>query len=195
VANGVTRPVCLIAPPENSLPPEEVVAELRKHTFGIIGTVSRDGRPHATGVAYVTSPLGKPLALYVVTDTSTKKVRNILNNPNVSFVVPIPRRLITVAPMSCIQFQGRARLLGTDDVGALETMKSTRMGRMMLGMAKRMINELTGKLCFIMITPDPVIHTYGVGLSLFQMRNSFGRARGKIELPAELGASDEDAVS
>jgi len=174
---------------ELNVSPEKVVSELRKHIFGIIGTVSKDGRPHATGVSYSTSVSGKSLALYIMTGTGTKKVRNILRNPNVSFVVPIPRMLLTFAPMSCIQFQGKALVLKVDDAGAIESLKSTRMGRMSLDMAEKMNSGTWGELCFIMITPDPVIHTYGVGLSLMQMRSSMGQAQGKTELPVELRTS------
>jgi nitroimidazol reductase NimA-like FMN-containing flavoprotein (pyridoxamine 5'-phosphate oxidase superfamily) len=167
---------------------EKVVAELRKHSFGILGTVSKNGRPHATGVAFGASLLGKPLVLYVVTDTGTKKVRNIRRNPNVSFVIPIPRKLLTMAPMSCIQFQGRARILDSNDAEAIESLRSTRIGRMMLEMAGGLSGAETGgkPTCFIMIIPDPIIHTYGVGLSLLQMRSQAGRARAKVELPLEL---------
>lgn len=162
--------------------------ELRRRSFGILGTVSRDGRPHATGVAYVASAIGKPLAMYVVTDTGTKKVRNITHNPNVSFVIPIPRTLMTMVPMSCIQFQGKARILAAGDTGAVESLKSTRIGRMMLGTATEANKEDTGgkPVCFIVITPDSVIHTYGIGMSLLQMRRSMGQARGKVEVPAEM---------
>jgi hypothetical protein len=97
--------------------------------------------------------------------------------------------------MSCIQFQGRAQVLEAEDAGAIESMKSTRIGRMMLDMARQVSSEIAGRRCFIMITPDRVIHTYGVGLSLMQMRGSMGRARGRIELPAELRGSSEQAVS
>jgi nitroimidazol reductase NimA-like FMN-containing flavoprotein (pyridoxamine 5'-phosphate oxidase superfamily) len=141
-------------------------------------------------VAYCASAAGRALALYVVSDAGTKKVRNIARNPNVSFVIPIPRALLTMAPMSCIQFQGKARILPADDEGATQSLNSTRIGRMMLEMARGMSSVETGEkpIRFIMITPDPVIHTYGVGVSLMQMRRSMGRARGRITLPIELRA-------
>ncbi len=153
---------------------EKIMSELRKHSFGIIGTVSKDGRPHATGVSYSMSILGKPLALYIMSDTGTKKVRNILRDPNVSFVVPIPRPLLTSAPMSCIQFQGKADVLKSDDEGATKSLKSTRIGRMMLNMMQKMNVEKDRELCFIMVTPDSIIYTYGVGMSLLQMRSRMG---------------------
>lgn len=160
--------------------------EVRSHNFGILGTVSKDGRPHATGVAYGPSASGKSLALYVVTDTGTKKVRNILRNPYVSFVIPIPRRVFTMAPMNCVQFQGKARVLTANDEGASEALRSTRMGRMMLEMSAGMSKEQTGghDTCIIMIAPDPVIHTYGIGMSLMQMRRHMGEGRGRVEIPS-----------
>jgi nitroimidazol reductase NimA-like FMN-containing flavoprotein (pyridoxamine 5'-phosphate oxidase superfamily) len=183
-------PSTRLVPLGRELSLELVLAEMRKRTFGILGTVSKDGRPHATGVAYGVSTPGDPLAIYILSDVGTKKARNIARNPNVSFVIPIPRMLLTMAPMSCIQFQGKARVLPADDSGAVKALSSTRIGRMMLKMARNVNETETGEkpVCFIMVIPDPVVHTYGVGVSLMQMRSHMGQARGKVELPASLVA-------
>jgi nitroimidazol reductase NimA-like FMN-containing flavoprotein (pyridoxamine 5'-phosphate oxidase superfamily) len=65
----------------------QVEREFRKMSFGILGTLSRKGQSHSVGVLYGVSPPNKPLALYVMTGRDTRKVRNIANNPNVSFAI------------------------------------------------------------------------------------------------------------
>jgi uncharacterized protein YhbP (UPF0306 family) len=162
------------------LTPESLISELRKHNFGVLGTVSRRGRPQATGVVYCTSAKGNPLALYVMTARETKKVRNIMRNPNVSFVVTIPRTIFTFAPMNCIQFQGNAIILEAQDIEALKSFRSTRMGRMFLGMFEKMSPEETGTVCFVKIIPHSIIHTFGIGISMIDMLRNLGQAQGKV---------------
>lgn len=63
-----------------------------------------------------------------------------------------------------------------------------RIGRMILEAVRGMNEAERGweLLCSMMITPDPVIHTYGVGVSLMQMRSRTGQEGGRVELPASL---------
>jgi hypothetical protein len=83
---------------------EVILSELRRHSFGVISTVTGGGRSHSTGVMYAMVARGHGLTLYVMSDTRAKKVKNIASNPNISFVVPLQRRFITFAPPGCIQF-------------------------------------------------------------------------------------------
>ena len=68
-----------------------VETEMRRRNYGVLSTVARNGRPHSTSVAYALSARSRPLALYIVRDRRSKKARNIDRNPNVAFVVPVPR--------------------------------------------------------------------------------------------------------
>jgi hypothetical protein len=76
-----------------------------------VATVTEDGRPHAT-VVYAVSPLDEPLCLYVTTNARNKKVANVRANPDVAFVVPLSRPILTGLPPACIQFQGGRRGAG-----------------------------------------------------------------------------------
>ena len=85
---------------------DRVVAALRGRDFGVLSTVTPGGRPHSVGVVYGVSLLGRPFQLCVMTRRSLRKARNVVENPNVSFVVPLTRRLLWFLPPACIQFQG-----------------------------------------------------------------------------------------
>lgn len=75
-----------------------VETEMRRRTFGVLSTESHDGRPHSAGVLYGVSSPERPLALYVKTNRDSKKARNVAHNPNVSFVISLPRRLLSFFP-------------------------------------------------------------------------------------------------
>jgi len=148
---------------------EVVDRELRRHTFGILGTMNRRGRPHSVGLIYAVSPRGLPLRLYAMTQDRTRKAKNIASNHNVSFVVPCPRRFLGMAPPGCIQFQGIADILPMGNPEATAAFIQTFLLRMLLDKATEieLPTEELGEPCYIRIRPDPVIHTYGVGLSAF----------------------------
>jgi hypothetical protein len=95
-----------------------VETEMRQRNYGVVSTVARNGRPHSTSVAYALSARSRPLALYIVRDRRSKKARNIDRNPNVAFVVPVPRSpgFLPPAPSN---FRPRQRLFLTRDVAAL----------------------------------------------------------------------------
>jgi nitroimidazol reductase NimA-like FMN-containing flavoprotein (pyridoxamine 5'-phosphate oxidase superfamily) len=91
---------------------------LRQRTFGTLSTLTERGTPHATGVMYAVSVRDEPLALYVTTRTTTRKVRNIRARQDVAFVVPVPHRLVPMFPPRAIQFLGTAAVVPADDEGA-----------------------------------------------------------------------------
>jgi hypothetical protein len=55
------------------------------------------------------------------------------------------------------------------------------MGRMMLGVSSRIKENADFR--FIKIVPDSTIHTYGVGISLLEMRRHIGTAQAKVTIP------------
>ncbi|MHA1717374.1 MAG: pyridoxamine 5'-phosphate oxidase family protein, partial [Promethearchaeota archaeon] len=73
---------------------KQVVERLRKKTFGILTTISKDGHPHSTGILYGVSPPGSKFSIYVLTRKSYRKVKNIESNPKVSFVIPFPHYIL-----------------------------------------------------------------------------------------------------
>jgi len=65
-----------------------------------------------------------------MTQTGTKKIRNIAANPNVSFVVPLSRRFLTSIPPSCIQFQETGEILEAKDKAAIQAFTTSYVLRM-----------------------------------------------------------------
>jgi len=162
-----------------------VLKELKRHHFGVLSTVTKDERAHSTGVVYGVSPPGWPIEIYVMTRKKLKKTRNIMGNPNVSFVVPLTRRLLSFLPPSCIQFQGKAKILDWKDEVATQTFKAFFMGRTILNMYDEMYRRGDHSICFLRVTPDPTIFTYGVGVSLWEMKRRMEIASAKVEIPQE----------
>src|SRR5262245_58020010 len=46
---------------------EKVENEMRRQNYGVLSTISGDGRPHSAGVMYAVSARSRPFALYIVT--------------------------------------------------------------------------------------------------------------------------------
>ncbi len=144
---------------------EMVENEMRRKNYGVLSTISKDGRPHSAGVMYAVSSRSRPFALYIVTDRRSKKARNIDRNPNVSFGVPI-HRSPGFLPPSSIQFQGRAEIIPSTDKAGNEAFNASNRLRRVLKMQLVQKREVS---TFIRIRPDPVVFTYGVGLTIFQL--------------------------
>jgi len=164
---------------------EEVERELRRRNFGILATVSKEGRVYSTGVLYAVSPAKDPFQLYVITRSRNRKVRNIKENLNVSFVVPLPRRVLTFVPPACIQFQGTAEIVDAKDQAAVRAYRSSYFLRMILRVEDDIVRRQGGEACFIRIRPDPVVFTYLLGLPLWEFRKRAAYAGAKVKIPPE----------
>jgi hypothetical protein len=160
---------------------EAVERTLRHHTFGTLSTVSVRGRPHATGVVYAVSAPSEPLTLYVTTRTTTRKVRNIRAHPDVAFVVPVARRFARGFPPAVIQFQGTATVVPGDDGLALRAFESSWFLRRILVAEQRIVTQ-GGDLCFICVSPDSVVFTYGIGMSLWHNVRRPREAMGRVKI-------------
>lgn len=157
---------------------------LHRHTFGTLSTLTPNGRPHATGVEYAVSQKGAPLALYVTTRTTTRKVRNIREHSDIAFVVPIPRRMSPFFPPSAIQFQGSASILSAENSEAILAFSSTWFLRRILATERRIVAE-GGDLCFIHIRPDPTVFTYALGMSAIENLRRPRQAIGRVTIPRD----------
>ena len=163
---------------------EQVVRELRKRDFGVLSTVTPEDRPHSVGVVYGVALPGRPFQLYVMTRRRLRKARNVVENPNVSFVVPLTRRLLWFIPPPCVQFQGRAEVLDRDDAGGVETFRSFAMGRRILAMYDDFARRGETGICFLRITPDPTLSTYMVGHSLWELMRRMESGIERVPVPA-----------
>lgn len=164
---------------------DAVLRELQKNHFGVLSTMTKDGHSHSTGVFYSLSPSARPLELYIMTRTKLKKARNITNNPNVSFVVPLRRRFLTFVPPPCIEFQGKAEILDWKNQIGATAFKTSFMGRTIVNAYDDMYRQGDTTICFLKITPDPTIFTYGVGVSVWEMRRDMEIGFAKVEIPQE----------
>jgi hypothetical protein len=162
---------------------ETIDRALRRRTFGTLSTLTEQGRPHATGVVYAVSPSGEPLRLYITTRTTTRKVRNVRAHLDVAFVVPVPRRFAPGFPPRAIQFQGTATVVAASDEGAIRAFSSSWLLRRILMTERRIVSQ-GGELCFVRIRPDPMVFTYGIGVSLVGNVRRPREATGRAMIPA-----------
>lgn len=137
--------------------------QLRGKTFGILSTVSKDGRPHSVGVVYGVSAPDQPFCLYLITRPVLKKARNISHNPNISFVVPFPHYILRLLPPACIEFQGRAEIISIDDPAAVKAFQSSIVLRRSIEYSLRL-----GESVFIRIVPDQRIFSFGIGAGVLK---------------------------
>lgn len=130
--------------------PAHVTRALAKRSFAMLATVSPRGRPHVAGVSYQLVDTH----LYVNTDRSSRKARNVAADPHVAVTIPVRR--LPVGPPAQVHFQATAEVLAIEDVrdlldaGALTSLTS-------LGQLDR------PDVCFLRITPPSRLHTYGFG--------------------------------
>ena len=140
-----------------------VEKQLRKKNFGILSTISPQGRPHSVGVVYAVAPSEEPFSLYFISRPALKKARNIFNNPNVSFVVPFPHYLLRFIPPSCVQLQGKAEPIPIDDSIAVKAFTSS------ITLRRSLMHSMElGESIFFRIVPDKKIFCFGVGANVLQ---------------------------
>jgi hypothetical protein len=162
-----------------------VLRHLRQQNFAVLSTVDAAGRPHAAGVNYGVSRPGSDLALYVMTRRHLQKARDVAQNPNVALVVPLPRRFLRFLPPATIQLRGQAKILdGTDGEGT-DVFRHFWMGRRILAAYEQSRRRGETRICFLKIVPDPVIHTYMVGLGAWELRKRMEAGAAKIAIPSE----------
>lgn len=84
----------------------------------MLSTVSKGSKPHSVGVNYGVSRPGRDFVIYVMTRKHLQKARTIAQNPNISLVVPLTRRLLWFLPPPTIQLHGQAEIVDwTDEEG------------------------------------------------------------------------------
>ncbi len=89
-----------------------------------------------------------------------------------------------MVPPSVIQFQGIAEVISIDDQAAARAFKRSYLLRMMLDKAAEVETGALGEPCYIVIKPDPVIYTYGLGLSIWQLYRHIEDAGSRVKVPA-----------
>lgn len=166
--------------PEEKRPFSFVEAQLRKKNFGVLSTINPRGSLQTTGILYAVSPPGAPFRLYLLTEASYLKARNISRNPEVSFLVPYPHHLLPFVPASCISFSGTADILPMEDPEGREAFTANRMLRMNLAEADSMEEGI-----FIRIRPKRSMHCYGVGIGLMTIARNPAEAGYSVKIPSD----------
>ena len=128
---------------------------------------------------YGVSRPGRDLVIYVMTRTHLQKARNIAQNPSVSLVVPLTRRLLWFLPPPTIQLHGRAEIVDWTDEEGTEVFRRFWMGRRILDAYQESHRRGETRICFLKIVPDPVVYTYMVGCSIWQLRIAHGIGGGQ----------------
>jgi hypothetical protein len=165
-----TPDLAATGPPVRDVPAAVVRRALAKRSYAVLATVSPAGRPHAAGVLY--TMVGDDL--WLSTETTGRKGRNLLANPHAGITVPVRR--LPVGPPATIHFQGRATVFGTD---APEVARLVESGALAAITSHGELDLDDG--CFVRVTLGRTVHTYALGMSLWQVvRNPLalaGRAR------------------
>ena len=165
-----------------------VLRHLRTQHFAVLSTVGADGRPYSAGVSYGVPKPDQAVALYVMTRRHLQKTRNIAQNPHFALVVPVTRRLLWFLPPPTIQLHGRAEILDWTDEEGIAVFRGFWMGRRILEAYRASSLRGETRICLLKITPDPLITTYMVGSSVFEVRSRMESAAAKIIIPPTQGA-------
>jgi hypothetical protein len=134
-------------------------------------------------VTYGVSGPGQPLTLYVMTRKYLRKARDIAENPNVSLVVPLTRRFLWFLPPATIQIQGRAEILDWTYGPGVEVFRRSWLGRRILSAYRASYRRGESRICFLKITPDPLVRTYMVGVGIWDIQRRMESGAGKVRLP------------
>ncbi len=164
---------------------EFIESEIRKKTFGVLSTIDQNGYSHSTGIIYgVSSPESK-FSLYILTENSYKKVKNIKNNNSISFVIPFPHHLLRFVPSSCVQFQGTGKIIPFTNTEAQHAFQnSSKILKLNLQQANQ-LNSKEQKSVFIKITPNSKLFCYGLGYSLMKLRKNVEIGSYSVIIPSE----------
>jgi Pyridoxamine 5'-phosphate oxidase len=143
--------------------------ELAKASFAVVSYVTPAGSPRSSGVVYATE--GR--RLYMVTAVDSWKARHIAASGQVSVTVPVRRggimSLLLPIPPATISFHATAI------VHPATSLEGSSVPKQLVSLLPAQGRDLAR---VIEIVPDGQFVTYGVGVSLMQMRKpALARAR------------------
>ena len=145
---------------------EQVWDEIQQNIFGVLGMVTAKGESRTVGIVYVVDDH----KLYIGAQRSAWKTKHVERNAHVSLTVPIPKRAPFMPwikiPAATITFSGTAAVLDRDDLSAELFEKLYRH------------DEDRSEWCAIEVRPEKHFVTYGVDVSLLDMRFP-DKARGR----------------
>ena len=149
----------------------QIWGQLNKQLFAVLGMVTKNGEARTVGIVYVVDD-GK---LYISSSKQAWKVRHIAQNPHVSLTVLIHKRIPFMPwikiPAATITFSGQASLAEYDAVSEDIIQKLFR--------GTEFSPEEKADLRIIEVSPVGDFITYGVGVSMMEMRDQ-EKARGRV---------------
>ena len=151
----------------------QVWNEIKKEIFAVLGMVTAKGEARTVGIVYAVHAE----KIYIATGLESWKVRHIQSNPNISITVPIAKRIPFLPwikiPAATITFSGKAKILDPAVVG------KDVLFSLLRGLEKD--EEMLATMGVIEIVPVGEFVTYGVGVSLMEMRDT-QKARGRVSV-------------
>jgi hypothetical protein len=154
---------------------EQVWRQLAKASFAVLSHLTPAGEPRSSGVVYKT--VGQ--RLYLATAPDSWKARHIARSGRVAVTVPVRRggvlSLVLPIPPATISFYGTAIVHPADSPQVRPLLKE---------LASLMPEERQASACIIEVIPEGAFVTYGVGVSLTQMRDS-AAARARVPVTQE----------
>jgi general stress protein 26 len=143
--------------------------EIEKRSFAVLSYVNPKGQARSAGIVYV--PIDR--VLYVRVAKESWKAKHIRRNPHVALNVTIPKRIPFMPwidiPDATIAFSATARVLSMSEV------EPTLLKALLEQMFEHANND---ENCIIEIQATGHFATYGVGVSLLDMRDP-EKARGR----------------
>ena len=165
----------------------QVWEAIEKETFAVIGMVTANNEARTVGIVYVV----RDHNLYFGSFTKMWKVRHISANPHVSLTIAIDKRVPLMPwikiPAATITFSGKARVLEAGEVppDLLQAVFSN----------KDVDEQFIADSCVIEVTPEKDFITYGVGVSLLQMRDpNKSRSRAPVNGKSRTATMNEKLV-
>jgi hypothetical protein len=141
---------------------DEVWQEIAKASFAVVGYATPAGEPRSSGVVY--KSVGR--RLYVVVAPDGWKAKHIASSGKVSIVVPVRRggilSLLFPIPPATISFHATAKV---HPAGSME------IGSLSKELASLLPADRRNTGCLIELVPEGEFLTYGIGVSLTDMRH------------------------
>jgi hypothetical protein len=154
---------------------ERVWHQLAKASFAVLSHVTPAGEPRSSGVLYKTVRQ----RLYIATAPNSWKARHIARNGRVAVTVPVRRggvlSLVLPIPPATVSFRGTAIVHQADSPEVRSVLKE---------LAALLPAERQASACIIEVLPEGFFVTYGVGVSLTQMRHP-AAARARVPVTQE----------
>lgn len=149
---------------------EQVWRALARASFAVVSYVTPAGEPRSSGVVYGT--VGR--RLYVVVASDSWKARHIAASGRVAVTVLVRRggllSLLFPIPPATVSFHGTATVHPPGPVAERELPKQ---------LESLLPADRQASSCVLEIVPEDQFVTYGVGVSLLQMRSP-AAARGRV---------------